>query len=875
MMDGRRLFDEAYKARTRLTKAAAIAAGVVLLLFVTGVGATIKLKIYDAWFSLRGAQEPSQQIAIVSIDGKSINKIGRFPFRRDKYVPLLEELNRAGAKVIGFDMSFSPDPDDPDSTRKLADAFRTAGNVVFGVIFNHPGDTSPVGTEPDPAVRRNAVSTFDDVGFDLVPYPELERPDPLLAQAAVALGHVNAQNDKDDRLRAIPVLIKHGRQAYPGIGLQMARIYVGAMETELEAADGVLPVDYADVPLDTQGYLQLNYTSTEPAFPTYSMADVLDSEYDPGAFDGKAVLIGMTAEGMDDRNFFGRTGPGVLMHATFLDNFFRIDFLRTPGWTTAVDYALVFGLLGLGVFLWPRLQTGVLLGIGPAVVVALLAISALFFIKGIWLEPFYPALAVLLPWGATVALKLRETEKEATDVKEEKADTQKTLGLSYQEKGLLDMALATFNKLPMSQDMKGIYLSLGIDFENRGQRDKAFLAYKRLYDVDPNYEDIGRRIEASRQAGAGTRAFVQPTMLEQAAQAQVQPGAAAPVGDAIAATAAGPSGDPDDADATMGLAPTQAGQAMQPTMARAGEPTQAGVAAQSTRNLGAEATQAPGSVGGGVPAAVGQAFGRYKILKKLGRGAMGDVFMVEDEKIGRKAAMKTIRVDVEMSPAQAIEMRQRFYREAQTAGKLTHPNIVTIHDVGEEQGTSYIVMEFVEGDTLTGLMKKHRLSVAQIKHVITQAAMGIDFAHENGVFHRDIKPDNIMVSSTGVVKVMDFGIARLIESDMTRTGSILGTPAYMAPEQFAGKKVDARSDIFSLGVVLYEMVTRARPFDGDTPTAVMFAIIQKDPAQPSAASEGVNELWDPIIMKALAKAPEERYASAKEFAEAIVKCQAK
>jgi serine/threonine-protein kinase len=285
-------------------------------------------------------------------------------------------------------------------------------------------------------------------------------------------------------------------------------------------------------------------------------------------------------------------------------------------------------------------------------------------------------------------------------------------------------------------------------------------------------------------------------------------------------------------------------------------------------------TSAPGA-GTAVPgftAGVGSQFGRYSVVKKLGRGAMGDVYLVRDDKIGRDAAMKTIRPDVDLTPQQAIEMRQRFYREAQTAGKLTHANIVTIYDVGEEQGVSYIVMEFVEGDTLTNMRKKRALTVPQIKHVIVNAALGLDFAHQNGVFHRDVKPDNIMISKTGAVKVMDFGIARLVESDMTRTGSVLGTPAYMSPEQFAGKKVDARSDIFSLAVVLYELVTRKRPFTGQTPTEVMFAIIQKEPLPPSQAREGVNPAWDPILAKAMAKDPDQRYPTAREFAAAVRDC---
>jgi serine/threonine-protein kinase len=275
----------------------------------------------------------------------------------------------------------------------------------------------------------------------------------------------------------------------------------------------------------------------------------------------------------------------------------------------------------------------------------------------------------------------------------------------------------------------------------------------------------------------------------------------------------------------------------------------------------------------GIEPQPGTASSRYRLVKKLGKGAMGEVSLMEDAKLGRKVAIKTIRPDVDMSSRAAIEMRQRFVREAQTAGKLTHPNIVTVYDSFEgEGGVAYIVMEFVEGETLANISKKTRLTAPQIKHIIVNAANGLQHAHENGVFHRDVKPENIMISpKTGVTKLMDFGIARLVESNMTATGSVLGTPAYMSPEQVTGHKVDARSDVFSLGAVLYELLTGNRAFPGNKITAVMLAVLQEEPPVPSSCDvePRVNPAWDPIVAKAMAKKAEERYQTAAEFAEAV------
>jgi serine/threonine-protein kinase len=269
------------------------------------------------------------------------------------------------------------------------------------------------------------------------------------------------------------------------------------------------------------------------------------------------------------------------------------------------------------------------------------------------------------------------------------------------------------------------------------------------------------------------------------------------------------------------------------------------------------------------PQPPGARLGRYVVERHLGRGGMGDVYLVHDTVIDRRAALKTMRLDADLDPKQAIEVRQRFYREGKTAGSLTHPNIVTIYDVAEDLGMSYIVMEYIEGMTLTQWMKKQRFNVGQIKHVVFNAAMALDHAHENGIFHRDVKPDNIMLMKNGTVKVMDFGIARAVDSTLTKTGSVMGTPAYMSPEQASGWKIDGRSDIFSLGVILYELLTGRRPFSGDTFPSLMFAIIKEDPAPPSLVDPSISTGWDTIVMKALAKTREERYATAKAFGQAV------
>ena len=460
----------------------------------------------------------------------------------------------------------------------------------------------------------------------------------------------------------------------------------------------------------------------------------------------------------------------------------------------------------------------------------------------------------------------------------EKLESQRLLGLSFQEKGMLDMALATFNKLPFTEDMKLVFVNLAMDYENRGLRDKAMLVYHKVFERDPHFEDVALRMQRLSQ-GVTIAPTLAPAPMQTPSPSLAPPPTLRP---SLPPTVVGPVSEDSPLADLVGTPVPGASAHESPTLVIPTGPTlvPSGLTSMPTplRPAGFYPTPTPAGIRTAMPVssqtlsgsfAPGTRFARFEVERHLGRGGMGDVYLVRDTVMQRRAALKTIRPNEELTPQEIIEMRQRFYREAQTAGRLTHPNIVTVYDVGEELCMSYIVMEFVEGEPLSRLMKKERLSLPQIKHVTYNAGMGLDYAHANGVFHRDVKPDNIMVTSTGIVKVMDFGIARIVESSLTRTGSVIGTPAYMSPEQVNGQKIDARSDIFSLGVILHELLTGRKPFKGDTVPALMFAIIKAEPEPPSTLDPKIDPAWDPIVRKALAKDRDQRYASARELAEAV------
>ncbi|HMF10545.1 MAG TPA: serine/threonine-protein kinase, partial [Thermoanaerobaculia bacterium] len=266
--------------------------------------------------------------------------------------------------------------------------------------------------------------------------------------------------------------------------------------------------------------------------------------------------------------------------------------------------------------------------------------------------------------------------------------------------------------------------------------------------------------------------------------------------------------------------------------------------------------------------APGTRLGRFEITGVLGQGAMGIVYLAHDPQIERPVALKTLRPEA-ISGGYGEEIETRFLKEAKLAGRLSHPNIVTIYEAGEDKDVAYIAMEHVNGEPLTRFLKPgSELSLADRIAVVRQVAMALDHAHERGVIHRDIKPGNILITPDRQVKVADFGIGKLLTAstgDLTRTGHMIGSPAYMSPEQVRGDKLDGRSDLFSLAVVLYELLTGARPFPGDSITTLVYQILHTEPRDPLLVRADLPPATTAVFQRLLAKAPENRPANAREF----------
>src|ERR1017187_6366167 len=270
--------------------------------------------------------------------------------------------------------------------------------------------------------------------------------------------------------------------------------------------------------------------------------------------------------------------------------------------------------------------------------------------------------------------------------------------------------------------------------------------------------------------------------------------------------------------------------------------------------------------------------GRYKIVRELGRGAMGVVYHAIDPNIGRPVAIKTIQLGGTRTPEEQDRLRERLFREARSAGILSHPGIVTIYDVEQEGDLAYIAMEYVDGPTLDQLLSDQAAVEPEVMFsILAQTAVALDYAHQKGIVPRDIKPANIMIAgpnsgSPGTVKITDFGIAKITASEQfTMTGAIVGTPHYMSPEQVQGQPVDGRSDQFSLAVIAYEMLTGEKPFTGEHLTTVVYKIVAEEPAPPHRLNPSLSTGIENVLRKGLAKKPDGRYRNCQDFVDSLEK----
>jgi CHASE2 domain-containing sensor protein len=823
---------------------------VFLVMVLTGVGDftdVIEKKTFDLRSRLSASGERNPDIEMVVISDEDLSEIGRFPWPRNILARAIDNLAMAGAKVIVLDIMFN-EPEESaglksvkelkkmyadlgldkqgasaktfydlldkveislDNDAKLADAFKRAGNIVLPIYF----DTASAGKDQEVPhyIAKSSIKVIHGLNDEWAASSAmwLTKIKPLLpyfADAAAEIGHVNLFPDSDGSIRSQVHAIGYLENTFvPSLSLAIVKVFKGLDDKQVRLVLGkgielrAAPSKTIRIPASDYNMPTLIKWNEGPdvAFHSTPFRKVLKKEFQTSLFRDKIVILGPTAPGIGDHFVTPISShfPGIELLANSVSNILREQFFVRPQWANFLELGLLL-FFGLYIsFLLPRLKAGT--GAIITLIIFLLygtAGTVLFFRSNIWVKITPQLVLLILGYILVVSRQFLITEKTKEKVEADSVETNKALGLSFQQQGLLDLAFEKFRKCPMEEPgVKDLLYNLGLDFERKRQFNKALAAYNLIVEDGSEFKDLAERMPKLRGA--------ESTMIF------------------------GTGGThPGDIGATINDLDTK------PTL------------------------------------------GRYEISGELGRGAMGVVYKGIDPTIHRTVAIKTIRL-TEFEPEELHEIKQRFFREAESAGLLNHPHIVSIYDAGEEHDLAYIAMEYMEGEDLVKhTYKESLLPLRDVLSVISQVADALDYAHKKNVVHRDIKPANIMLlKDTDTVKVTDFGIARITSSSKTKTGVVLGTPSYMSPEQVSGKKIDGRSDIFSLGVVLFEMLSGQKPFVSEDIASLMFQISREPHPSIKELNPKVPPVVEKIIDKALSKESEQRYQEAGLMAEHLKK----
>ena len=777
----------------------------------------------------------NNQIALVQIDGKSLETYGPWPWPRHFIADLVNTLQDEGVRLIALQIPFfhrRPNPDRAelkafheefiakssankgnmptdwtskrlenleanfDHDHRLIESIRKSGRVVLPAFMDReipPGQAQsnimslivPQGLSV-PEAGRNQVTKLSGAQL-LLPFNDL-------LDAALGIGLLPFSAERAEGAPWSHTMIADYEgiflSSYP---LRIAVAYYGMTPQEVIIKKNGLQIKGKTIPM-VNWEMIYPYHQGESTFPVFSFVDVHQGRTKLGSLKGKIVLVGFAASPSEYLNRFGLpTAPSVKDTARSLIQILGKNAVSRPFFLLYVEIALLL-FFGMGaVYYFPRM------GIGFRTVLLVL-ISIIFIFAGtffyrsmdIWVRLVYPV-ACLIAIYVLISLWLLASSRRG---RLDPHYGNRLVGQSFQKEGLLDLAFDQFRKLPLEEETKSLVYQLALEYEEKGLVKKALSTYEYI-NRGGGFKDVDKRMAHLKDS---------------------------------------------DHSSTIMLS----GTSQETTLHNAGEGNKR------------------------------SKIGRYEILGELGKGSMGLVYQALDPKLNRRLAIKTIRFSDEFDTDIIQDIKSRFFREAEIAGRLTHPSIVTIYDVGEDGDLTYMAMEFLEGEDLTQFIAKSRLlPIREVFEIVKKIAEALDFAHETGVIHRDIKPANIMLLKGGGIKVTDFGIAKAISSSRTKTGVILGTPNYMYPEQIMGQKIDARSDIFSLGVLFFQLLTGETPFKGDNLSNLLYQITQGKHPSLRERNPKIPGICERIIDKALAKNPQKRFKSAGEMAYVIQSLLAK
>ncbi len=713
----------------------------------------LEYPLYDQLLKLRPPTDPTK-VVLIAVDPGSRAQIGNWPWPRTYLAKMIQQLEKQQAKSIGLlaPLTYPEASQTLNGDRSLANSARKTkliwpisrgfGATLDDNTYLRRYSLPQLDTLPNPQVlllaMRNPLSIFRPIPTST---DKLLPPATPLRKKNSWSGHIIINPDPDHRVRSLPLLLPWQDRLLPALPLQLALFHNGKdlshLTYETPKLLGKITFGTTQLTVLPNYRLLLDRSGSAEPFTRYSAIDLLNGKIADKQLRDKTVLIGPTDLSTDSyRAPSSEPWSAVELAAAETATLLNGAPLHRPFWAWLLESAILLYFTIILLLLTPRLSNlAGALTLTLFLLAWLAGVSGALILFGFWLNASPPFLLVLLGFPLVQWNRSRSTRQNIDQ------ETNKMLGLSYQEQGQLDLALEKFLLFsPYDPASKELLYNLGLEFERKRMPQKALAAYRHLLN-NGRYRDTRER--------AHQLADLDQTVV---------------IGNST--------------DRTLIL--NQLGE--KPTL------------------------------------------GRYRIEKELGQGAMGTVYLGIDPKINRQVAIKTLAY-AQIDPAKLTEIKERFFREAEAAGQLSHPHIVTIYDVGEENDLAYLAMELLKGKDLSHFCQESQLlHPYMVLQIIAQASRALDYAHRNGVIHRDIKPANLILQEEDLIKVADFGVARIASSTQTETGIILGTPSYMSPEQIAGKKVDGRSDLFSLGTVMYELLCGEKPFQGDSLTSLMYNI---------------------------------------------------
>jgi serine/threonine-protein kinase len=807
-------------------------------------------KIQDLMYTFKGNDNFSSDIVLVNINEETLEQFGEWPWHRDKIADLLAAVGSGEPKTILLDMIFDHDinEDTLGYTNILAGQMSWIKNIILKYeISRAEFMTARVST---PKYLYNAAIEVDDeLGIldenATLLAQKVFLPPEQLCEYAAGLGFKYDVFDKDRKVRWEPLVVHYEGYYYPSATLLAAANYLEIDPSAITVFGGErIETSSINIPTSSRGELFINYNKPGKSFSQVSASDILNEVYDISSLQNKLVILSMTSKTASNlyRTPVSNKLRGVEKTANVIENIIHSNFVNRVDSSPGRDILILFGCGALFAFILPRVG---LLYRFIILLVSLFVVANFNFILfnsyDILTRPLYIALQIFLLLLASPFLDNALLSK-------------------------LSFIRIRFESKPETTQLPKVALPR--------QRKTAYLSNESCQSSN----EVGRR-EQPRKKKAQSQETVgieTPAELNISELSNDGPSNNEARGDAREENLEREHPQPSQQNDRASSVTPNNGGSIQQEGAGAERPQEsaAGSAGESSPNSVISSDE-----WGGDPEADAEFgsdskpirnLGRYEVLGQLGKGAMGMVYKGVDPAINRNVALKTIRLDFVNDPDELAELKERLFTEARAAGKLSHPNIVTIYDVGTEGKLQYIAMEYLEGQTLENMIRrKTKFNYRIIAEIITQICSALDYAHSQGIVHRDIKPANIMVLKDYRIKVMDFGIARVDTSSMTRTGIAMGTPNYIAPELLQGKSVDRRCDIFSLGVVIYEMLLNRRPFRGENLTSLIYSIVNTEAEPPSSVDKSIPLIFDRIIDKALKKDPSQRYQTAAEIASAV------